>query len=577
MSTDHLDFRNANALWCSVLVETLVRCGLRSAVVSPGSRSTPLTFALAAHPDVEAVPVLDERSAAFFALGQARQQHRPVVLVCTSGSAAANYLPAVIEAHESGVPLIVLSADRPPEMRDCASGQTIDQHKLFGRYASWYHELAVPDPRLERLHYLRQTVRQAWTRATQGGVVQLNAPFRDPLPPIADDGATEALRAQFPDTFFDQPEAPSMTPAGLVLHQRGTPSRGVIVAGPAMPADEAAYVATVANLARKTGWPILADVLSPLRQHAPADVVVVSSYHAMLRNERVARDLTPRMVVAFESWPTSKVLREWLASSQAEMLMISPRCGSHDALHGKTREIEAPIEALQIEGQPPVDPSWAEAWRTAEAKMTAAFTTWFSAREAALFEGEVSWRLAQHLPDQTAVCVANSMPVRDLEYFWPTTNRGLQVFSSRGANGIDGTLSTAMGVAHDRSTPTVLLTGDLAFLHDSNGLQLAHALRGGLTVIVVNNDGGGIFGHLPVAKFDPPFERYFSTPQQVDLAALCAGHRVEHRLVTSREDLITVIGKLPTSGVRVIEVRTDRRADVATRKRLFRDLSTQLD
>lgn len=576
MSTAHLDFRNANALWCSVLVETLVRCGLRSAVVSPGSRSTPLTFALAAHPAVEAVPVLDERSAAFFALGQARQQHRPVVLVCTSGSAAANYLPAVIEAHESGVPLIVISADRPPEMRECASGQTIDQHKLFGRYARWYHELAVPEPRLELLGYLRQTLRQAWTRATQGGVVQLNAPFRDPLPPIADDGATEALRAQLPDTFFDQPEAPSITPGGLVLHQRGTPSRGVIVAGPAMPEDEAAYVATVANLARKTGWPILADVLSPLRQNAPDDVVVVSAYHAVLRNEPLARDLTPRMVIALESWPTSKVLREWLANSQAEMLMISPRSGSHDALHGKTREIEAPIEALQIEGQPPVDPAWAEAWRAAEAKMTEVLTRWFSARDEALFEGEVSWRLAQHLPDHAALCVANSMPVRDLEYFWPTTHRGLRVYSSRGANGIDGTLSTAMGVAHGRSTPTVLLTGDLAFLHDGNGLQLAHALRGSLTVVVINNDGGGIFGHLPVAKFEPPFERYFSTPQHVDLAALCAGHQVEHRRVTSREELVDVIGHLPPAGVRVIEVRTDRRADVATRKRLFRDLSAQL-
>ncbi|WP_221028787.1 2-succinyl-5-enolpyruvyl-6-hydroxy-3-cyclohexene-1-carboxylic-acid synthase [Actomonas aquatica] len=572
-----LDFRNPNSLWSSVLVETLVRCGLRTAVVSPGSRSTPLTMALAAHPAVDAVPVLDERCAGFFALGQARAQHRPVVLVCTSGSAAAHYLPAVIEAHESGVPLIVLSADRPPEMRDCASGQTIDQHKLFGRYATWYHELAVPEPRLELLRYLRQTLRQAWTRASAGGVVQLNAPFRDPLPPLPDDGATAALAESIDDTFWAQPEAPALRPAGLVLHQRGTPSRGVIVAGPAQPADQAAYVEAIANIARQTGWPILADALSPLRHYAPDDVCVVSAYHGILRNERLARELTPRMVIAFEAWPTSKELRAWLEQSQAEMLMLSERAGSHDAMHGKTREIQAPATALVIDGRPPVDPSWAAAWREAEERMRAAFDGWFGETRDTLFEGEVTWRVAQALPDGAQMCVANSMPVRDLEYFWPASARGRRVFFSRGANGIDGTLSTALGVAHGVTAPTVLLTGDLAFLHDSNGLQIAHELKGSLTVIVINNDGGGIFGHLPVAQFEPPFERYFSTPPQLDLAALCAGHRVAHRLIADGAELSAALSALPAAGMQVLEVRTDRRADVATRKRLFRELPRQLD
>ncbi len=574
MST--LDFRNLNSLWSSVLVETLVRCGLRSAVVSPGSRSTPLTLALAAHPEIDAVPVLDERSAAFFALGQARRQHRPVVLVCTSGSAAAHYFPAIIEAHETGTPLIVLTADRPPELRDCAAGQTIDQQKLYGSYVTWYHELAVPEPRIELLRYLRQTARQAWTRAAASGPVHLNAPFRDPLPPLPDGGEAETLRAMVDDDFFAQPAAPELRPGGLVLHQRGTPARGLIVAGPAMPEDPAAYAEVVANLARRTGWPILADVLSPLRQYAPDDVVVVSAYHAILRNERLARELTPRMVIALEAWPTSKELRQWLEMSQAEMLMISPRAGSHDAMHGKTREIEAAVTALAIEGNPPVDAAWAGAWRDAETQMRGALDDWFNEARESIFEGEVAWRLARLLPDGAALCVANSMPVRDLEYFWPTSRRGLQVFSSRGANGIDGTISTAMGIAHGQDGPTVLLTGDLAFLHDSNGLQIAADLRGSLTIVVINNNGGGIFGHLPVAQFDPPFERYFSTPPSMDLGALCAGHRVAQRLVETSDDLVAAFTSLPAEGVRVIEVRTDRRADVATRKRLFRELPRQL-
>ena len=472
-----LDFRNTNSLWCSVLVETLVRCGLRSAVISPGSRSTPLTIALAAHPEIDAVPVLDERSAAFFALGHARRQQSPVVLVCTSGSAAAHYLPAIIEAHENGVPLLVITADRPPELRDCAAGQTIDQQKLYGSFVRWYHELAVPEPRLELLRYLRQMARQAWSRAAGGGPVHLNAPFRDPLPPVADDGQAKGLRAQVGEDFFAQPPAPVWRPAGLVLHQRGTPARGVIVAGPAMPADPVAYVDAVASLARRTGWPILADALSPLRHYAPADVVVVSAYHAILSNARLARELTPRMVIGLEAWPTSKVLRSWLEASQAEMLMVSPRAGSHDAVHGKTREIEAPATALQIDGNPPVDPAYGTAWREAEQAMGTALARWFGEARETIFEGEVTWRLGQSLPAGTALCVASSMPVRDLEYFWPANDRRVRVFASRGANGIDGTISTALGVAHRSEEPVVLLTGDLAFLHDSNGLQIAHELR----------------------------------------------------------------------------------------------------
>ncbi len=566
-----LDSRNTNTLWCSVWVETWVRCGLKLAVISPGSRSTPLTLALVRHPAIEVIPVVDERSAGFFALGHARRTKSPVMLVCTSGSAGAHYLPAVIEAHESGVPLLIVTADRPPELRDCTAGQTIDQNRLFGHFTSWYHELAVPEPRIERLAYLRQMVRQAWDR-TARGPVHLNAPFRDPLAPLADNGDAAIVGQQLDESWFDRPDGPVPPRAGIRIQQRVTTTRGVIVAGPANPAQVTDYVQRVCAVSRATGWPILADVLSPLRQNAEPDVNVISTYDLILRSESSARELTPRYVLALESWPTSKVLRTWLEQSQAEMLMVSPQEGNRDALHGKTREITADVTALEIEGMAPADPSYAQAWHDAEGQSRQKIEAWMTAPDDGLFEGRVAWTLAQQLPDNALICVANSMPVRDLESFWPVSNRGLKVAFSRGANGIDGTLSTALGAAHGADCPVYLLTGDLAFLHDSNGLMTAKEIRGGLTVVVINNSGGGIFEHLPVAQFDPPFERYFATPQNVDLAKLCAAHGVIHNSVTTWSALESILQRPEPAGVRVLEICTDRRRDAATRKRLFRDL-----
>lgn len=569
-----LDFRNANALWGSVFVETLVRCGLEHAVISPGSRSTPLAIALVRHPLVECVPVLDERSAAFFALGLARRSQRPVALLCTSGSAGANYFPAVIEAHESRVPLLVLTADRPPELRECASGQTIDQQKYFGDHVAWYHEVAVPEARIELLRYLRQTARQAWRRAAAGGPVHLNLPFRDPLPPVPDRSA-DVLSAEVDEGFFGWADEPERPRESWQLHQRATTARGLIVAGPAQPADPAAYAAHVLGLAARLGWPVLADALSPVRHHAPASAPVVATYDLILRNPAMARDLVPRTVLGLESWPTSRILRDWLGQAQAETLLVSPHPGSRDALHGRTREITAPVEALRALGTPPGDASYCEAWRRAEAQARTALEGELLREELGFFEGKAAWLLARHLPAGTTLCVASSMPVRDVEYVWPANERGVRLSFSRGANGIDGTLSTALGVAHGGG-PAVLLTGDLALLHDTNGLLSASRLRGSLTVVVINNRGGGIFEHLPVAAFDPPFEEFFATPQAVDFGRLAAAYGIEHHRVERWSRLGELIEVLPAQGVRLVEVPADRKRDAATRKRLFAAIAAGL-
>jgi len=579
-----LDFRNVNSLWASVLVETLVRAGLRRAVICPGSRSAPLAFAFARHPRIEAIPVLDERSGGFYALGLAKQRGRPVALVCTSGTAGANFLPAVIEARESGVPLLVFTADRPPEMRDCHSGQTIDQQKLYGTQVRFYHEFAVPAADFARLGYLRQTALHAYGMSMQpaGGPVHLNCPFRDPLPPLPQALPPELSAPAFAGFFAGIED---YRPAGGVVEiplngpiwpKLTATARGVIVVGPSDPAGPDLFARNVGRVSRALGWPVLADALSPVRTNARSAGHVVAHYDAILRDEKLAESLCPEQVVCIGGWPTSKVLRAWLQRANPLAVMVTDGPDNLDALHLRSGVIRCGAGGLS---------SWSAGYRTT--RRPGGYTkSWLAAERRVrrrllaalagtrgLVEPAGVPVLAQCLPDDTLLFAASSMPVRDLEYFWPT-GAGRQRFKfNRGANGIDGTLSTALGVAHGDRRPAVLLTGDLALLHDTNGLLSVPRFKGSLTIVLINNHGGGIFEHLPVAQFDPPFEEFFATPQRADFGKLCAAYGVGHVLVRDWRHLATLVRKLPSRGVRVLEVRTDRKKDAAFRQELFARLS----
>ena len=574
-----LDFRNVNSLWASVAVETLVRLGLQAAIVCPGSRSTPLTYALAKHPKIETLPILDERSAAFFALGCAKRQFRPVVLVCTSGTAGANFYPAVIEAFESGVPLLVLTADRPPEMRDCASGQTIDQQKLFGGFVKHYAEMAVPSASLEMLDYLRQTLVSGWgwAIAPKAGPIHFNCPFRDPLPPLPD-GKTELLEKTFDaDLFFSAVEAPaaSLLQTQSIPWKRWTQcEKGLIIAGPVMSAAAQNYCRAVGELSRSLGWPVLAEGLSPLRNYHRFNNSLVSTYDIILRDADRANLLIPEIVLQLGPLPISKVLRAWLQQHRPLRWVVDS--GQNlDPLHGPTRFLAASAEQLAAnfgDGEPIAERvSYRQKWLDCDRAMRQALDSRLLS-ETALVESKVVWLLSQHLPKNTPLFVANSMPVRDVEYFWSPNNRQISPAFSRGANGIDGTLSTAMGVAH-RNRPTVLLTGDLAFLHDTNGLLNARQMKGHLTVVVINNRGGGIFEMLPISQFEPEFEKYFVTPQSVDLSSLCKAYDVAHRRITEVKTFVDRVKTLPAEqGIRVLEVVCSRQQSVLQRKALLNSL-----
>lgn len=573
-----IDFSNTNSVWASVLVETLQRLGLTKAVVCPGSRSTPLTVALAQQKLIEAIPVLDERSASFFALGLARQSSLPVALVCTSGTAGANFYPAVIEARESRIPLLVLTADRPPELRDCNSGQTIDQQKLFGSYPNWYAELAIPALDMGMLAYLRQTIIHAWQRSHSPtpGPIHLNIPFRDPLAPIPQlEAQSLATNFSTEDFFTGITPPPSLTShlltpqlSSLPLTQWQEDSRGIIIAGPAQPQFPKDYCGAIACLSQALGFPVLAEGLSPLRNYADLNPYLISTYDLILRNQPLAEQLTSKIVIRVGETPTSKELRGWLTATQPKQWVVDGSDRNLDPLHGKTTHLRLSVEQL-AQTLPKLLPpdkkqllplsSYLNLWKTAEAKVRQTLDQTLTSMDD-LFEGKVAWLLSQVLPPATPLFIANSMPVRDVEFFWKPSNSKVQPFFNRGANGIDGTLSTALGTAHQNQS-SVLLTGDLALLHDTNGFLLRNKFRGHLTIVLINNNGGGIFQMLAIAQFEPPFEDFFATPQNINFAKLCATYNVEHELICSWNKLKQKLNSLPIDGIRVLEIQTDRQFD----------------
>jgi 2-succinyl-5-enolpyruvyl-6-hydroxy-3-cyclohexene-1-carboxylate synthase len=582
-----IDFRNTNTLWSSILVETWQRLGLTTAVICPGSRSTPLTIAFAQNIKIETIPVLDERSAAFFALGIAQKTGLPTALICTSGTAGANFFPAIIEAKESQIPLLILTADRPPELRQCHAGQAIDQVKLYGNYPNWQTELALPFAEIGMLNYLRQTAIYAWEQSLFpiSGPVHLNLPFREPLTPIIDT-TINSLKAQFySEDFFTaiEPIYPSSSSPKSTNNQDNyfTESidnliskwqnchQGIIIAGIAKPSMPEAYCQAIAQISQTLKWPVLAEGLSPLRNYAQLNPYLISTYDLILRNPQITAKLTPEIVIQMGELPTSKNLRTWLESTQPRRWIIHHSNHNFDPLHGKTSHLRVSVENLanQILATrliPDKPNEYLQLWCDTEAKIRTAIDQKMTAISN-LIEPKTAWLISQLLPTATPLFIANSMPVRDIEFFWVPNNLNIQPFFNRGANGIDGTLSTALGMAH-RNQSSVMLTGDLALLHDTNGFLLNQKFVGHLTIILINNNGGGIFEMLPIAKFDPPFEEFFATPQNINFSQLCATYNVEHKIIDNWEQLKQYLNPLPSSGIRVLELLTNRRIDAQWRK-----------
>jgi 2-succinyl-5-enolpyruvyl-6-hydroxy-3-cyclohexene-1-carboxylate synthase len=542
--------------------------GVRRVFVSPGSRSTPLALTAWARPELDTHVVLDERSAAFVALGSAKASGRPTALVCTSGTAAANYLPAVVEAHHSGVPLLVLTADRPPELRGWGAGQTIDQLHLYGRNVRWFVETPVPtegDPA-----HARRLAARAVATATghDPGPVHVNWPIRKPLEPVGEVSPGPAgAPVRLGRGAVDVTGAAEQLAELVERHERG-----VIVTGP-LPTD-GSTAAALAALASASGWPVLADVASQLRCFDAGEATVVATAHHILKARAFTEEHRPDVVVRVGGTPISATVTSWIETSPAELVLVegSGRWEEPTFTFGRVLAVPpAPLaaRAAEVLTARSRDGRWRRSWIDADA--TARATLDHALAMGKFLSPQLVWALGDALPAGSTLYLSNSLPVREGEMFLPATATNVHVQVHRGANGIDGLTSAAAGAALDAPGPVVLLTGDLAVLHDIGGLVTAGQLGTPLTVVVPDNGGGGIFDHLPIASRGEAvgFSELFRTPHHVDLAGLAGLPGVTHTRVDDRDDFVHALGRaLSSPMIDVIEVPIDAEADLAEHERL---------
>jgi 2-succinyl-5-enolpyruvyl-6-hydroxy-3-cyclohexene-1-carboxylate synthase len=542
------------------LVDEWRRGGVTDAVLSPGSRSAPLALALAENGQLAVHVHLDERSASFFALGLAKATGRPAVLLCTSGTAAANFHPAVLEASYGRVPMLVCTADRPPELREVGEAQTIDQARLYGNAVRWYTEPEAPrgevggsEPAIWRAMAARALAEAIGPPA---GPVHLNLPFREPLVPATSSRPPFDLGGRAGNRpWLRRPGSPRRadhgTVQGLASRISETP-RGVVVAGWGASSGAAG---PLERLARTAGWPILADPLSGQR----SGPLAVSTYDALSRVETVRDELQPDLVLRVGAPLTSKQAMAWLGASPT--VMVDPERSWSDPPRAADLVLDAEpgplldaVAGLVGSREDAWLSRWMEAEKTARGVIDAVLDSWPDP-----FEGRVARDLMACLPEGTCLMVASSMPVRDLEMF-SAARDGVAVMANRGVNGIDGFVSTTLGVAGSRAWPvTVALLGDLCLLHDANGLLGAAARGLDAVLVVVDNHGGGIFSFLPQATLPAHFEPLFGTPQDVEPAALAALHGIPVTEARGADALVpAVTGAIGARGVRMVVVRTDR-------------------
>lgn len=583
---------NRNIFHTEVFVEELARCGLRHVCLSPGSRNTPLVLAFAKHPRIQVSSHLDERSAGFFALGLAMATRQAVAVVCTSGSAAANYFPAVVEASQSRVPLLVLTADRPPELRYSGANQTIDQPKIYGNYALWSVEIPSPDaaPAALSVRHVKAVAARAMSIATgaPSGVVHINLPFRPPLEPTEVKGDVLIT----PADALGQPDQPyvSMITSGpgpaeaelveslaALITQH---PKGAIVGGVDWTCDDTLAEA-IEKLSQASGYPIFSDALSGLRSGPARSLGAFETYFSGKHPLPF-----PEVVVRIGNVPTSKWLNDWLDKARPKHVIHLSQDGvwaddqyrvSH-FVHANRRATALAL-AAKLGQYPPPSSAWREQFERAEriawqcfAQATAGVTP-----SGEWFDAVVAHDVAALLPDGATLFAGNSLPVRHIDQFAQPNPKRLRIIANRGASGIDGNVSTALGLAHaDPSRPLALLIGDVTMYHDMNGLLAVRRCGVPITIVLLNNNGGGIFRRLPIKDFEPEFTQHFITPHDLDFAQVAKLYSLEYANPSTRAEFQAVFTQsVNQRKAMLIEVKTDSRQDLRLRQAIVNEVLRQ--
>ena len=576
--------------YIAALVDEFYQLGVRHAVFSPGSRSTTMAMLFTEHEGFETYMNIDERSASFMALGIAKAHKEPTVLVCTSGSAVAHYLPAILEAQYSGVPLVILSADRPHTLLHVGAPQTVDQQKIFGTAVNYYEELAVP----QEAHYYtypRQVARKAYMKAmdTKKGPVHINVPLFEPLVPELDSKHFEAGRSPFNVVKPHYRSGCNYDNLSRISHVNNTSSKHdnflarykniLILAGPQIDVAEANSILSFATTLQA---PILADPLSNVRRCNKTDAidanhefainrsndtdvtqkkyfsdVVISTYDAFLADKELWPILKPDCVIQFGQIVVSKRVQQMVASwDNVEYIEVNPTMDSMNPTGKTTMHMQASIDIFtNLYGVQNDSQAYLGKWQHLETAGKEKLGT--AIEEPSCFEGRTIRELQQHISDNAQVLVANSMTIRDFDYFWFSGESTAVLYGNRGVNGIDGTISTALGLATN-GLPTYLVTGDLSLFHDLNGLAVAKTHNLNLTIILHNNDGGGIFEYLP-QKGTKHFDYLFSTSQGLDYSGAAKLYGCGYTKIASPDELSTVLANVSSeSGVHIIEIPTNR-------------------
>lgn len=559
--------------YIAALVDEFYQLGVRHAVFSPGSRSTTMAMLFTEHEGFETYMNIDERSASFMALGIAKAHKEPTVLVCTSGSAVAHYLPAILEAQYSGVPLIVLSADRPHTLLHVGAPQTVDQQKIFGTAVNYYEELAVP----QEAHYYtypRQVARKAYMKAmdTKKGPVHINVPLFEPLVPELSRNHFEAGRSSFKvvkpnySSVFgcgNRNNLPHINNAIDIAYGNDSTKeindlleryeRILILAGPQIDIDEAN---TIRSFGEALQAPILADPLSNVRGCNTSDVVI-STYDALLAGQALWHELKPDCVIQFGQIVVSKRVQQMIASwTDVEYIEVNPTMDSMNPTGKTTIHMQASIDVFtHLYGKNNNSDTYLNIWRRLDQAGKKQLN--LAIDEPHCFEGRTIRELQKQIPEDGQILVANSMTIRDFDYFWFSGESKAVLYGNRGVNGIDGTISTALGLAAN-SRPTYLVTGDLSLFHDLNGLAVAKTHNLNLTIILHNNDGGGIFEYLP-QKGTKHFDYLFSTSQGLDYSGAAKLYGCSYTKIFNPDELGSVLAKIDQeSGVHIIEIPTNR-------------------